>query len=318
MKSPVLFIVFNRPETTRKVFQAIRGARPPKLYIAADGPRVERPDEARRCAEVRRIAELVDWPCEIHRLFRDENVGCKLGVAGAVSWFFSQETEGIILVDDVLPVATFFDFCDEMLLKYRDDLRVAMVSGCNLVSNHFEGRESYFFSRYNNIWGWASWRRAWQHFDVAMSAWPAWRDENGLASVSGGNAFFVAYWKRAFDAAHGGSVDAWSYSWLLSTWRSGGLAILPALNQITNIGFGHDATHTNGDPPKYISSSRPQPLSFPLVHPTVIAADARADSFIGSRIFGINAVGSIKSAVASHPIIKRFVGALKPLKKLIR
>ncbi len=169
MRSPVLFLVFNRPDSTRKVFDAIRSARPPKLYITADGPRPDRPAEAKLCSEVRAIASAVDWPCEVKTLFRESNLGCKAGVSSGITWFFSHEDEGIILEDDVLPVPTFFNFCDEMLERYRDDARVSMISGCNLISNHFSPKQSYFFSRYNLIWGWATWRRAWQHYDVAMT-----------------------------------------------------------------------------------------------------------------------------------------------------
>src|ERR1700719_4166589 len=107
MRSPVLFLAFNRPDSTRQVFDAIRSARPPKLYIAADGPRIDRPGEAKLCSEVRDIAVSVDWPCEVKTLFRENNLGCKAGVSGGITWFFSHEDEGIILEDDVLPVPTF-------------------------------------------------------------------------------------------------------------------------------------------------------------------------------------------------------------------
>src|ERR1700690_1974577 len=156
MQSPVLFLVFNRPDTTRRVFEAIRSAQPPRLYVAADGPRGARAGEAERCAEVRRIATAVNWPCEVKTLFRDCNLGCKMGVSSGITWFFEHEPEGIILEDDVLPVPTFFDFCDELLARFRNDDRVAMISGSNLIAGHFDPAESYFFSRCAQIWGWAS------------------------------------------------------------------------------------------------------------------------------------------------------------------
>ena len=145
MNSAVLFVIFNRPETTARVFEAIRSARPPRLYVAADGPRTSRSGEADRCRLVREIASRVDWPCELHTLFREANLGCKLGVSGAIDWFFQSETEGIILEDDVVPLASFFGLCDELLETYRDDPKVFAVSGCNLVSSVYRPEHYDFF-----------------------------------------------------------------------------------------------------------------------------------------------------------------------------
>jgi hypothetical protein len=290
MRSPLLFLVFNRPETTRRVFQAIREARPAKLYIAADGPRVGRTGEAKLCNEVREIASTVDWPCETKTLFREQNLGCKQGVSSGIAWFFSHETEGIILEDDVLPIPTFFAYCDEMLERYRDDDRVAMIAGCNLASNNFHAESSYLFSYYCNIWGWASWRRVWQHYDVTMTQWPLWRDGKGLAKVSGGKAFFQSHWRRVLDGVYKGNIDTWDYQWLFTCWRLGALAILPAHNQISNLGFGADATHTTAVAPSYISELIVRPLEWPLIHPERVAPEWKADALIGSKIYGINAL----------------------------
>jgi hypothetical protein len=294
MKSPVLFLVFNRPDTTRQVFQAIRSARPPKLYIAADGPRVSRPGEADRCNEVRRVAKEIDWPCELHTLYRERNLGCKIAVSDAITWFFDQESEGVILEDDVLPLPTFFDYCDEMLERYRRDDRVAMITGCNLVSRHFRPKESYFFSRYCHIWGWASWRRAWRHYDAAMTKWPGWRDNHGLAKMPGANRVFEAYWRPTFDAVHAGNIDTWDYQWTFACWYLGGLTVMPGVNQTHNLGFGEDATHTTAAAPEYVMESRPEPLRFPLVHPGAVERESRADAAIDSKVFRIEIMSILK------------------------
>jgi hypothetical protein len=301
MRSPVLFLVFNRPETTRQVFEAIRLARPPKLYVAADGPRADREADEHACNAVRRIATDVNWPCEVKTLFRSSNLGCKHGISTGLAWFFSHESEGIILEDDVLPVPTFFDFCEEMLERYRDDDRVSMIAGCNLVSNSFHVDESYFFSHYCNIWGWAGWRRVWQHYDVAMSQWPAWRDAGGLAKISNGKMRFETHWRRIFDKVHEGQIDTWDYQWLFTCWRSGGLAALPRVNQIRNLGFGADATHTKTSPPRLFVELQSQPLQFPLIHPKSVACNFIADNAIGSKAYGI----SIKGALIGR-LLKRF------------
>jgi len=246
------------------------------------------------CDEVRDIALSVDWPCQVNTLFREDNLGCKRGVSEAITWFFDREDEGIILEDDVLPVPTFFRFCDDMLERFRSDTRVSMISGCNLISRHYAPKQSYFFSRYSHIWGWATWRRAWQHYDVAMTQWPVWRDQHGLDEISGGRRLFKRHWRHIFDAVYHGGIDTWDYQWTFAIWRVGGLAISPAVNQTHNLGFGVDATHTTDAAPGYVVESRPRLLKWPLIEPDLVKRDARADRLIESKVFGITPISVIK------------------------
>jgi hypothetical protein len=303
MKSPVLFIVFNRPETTKQVFEAIRLAKPERLYVAADGPRKIRQGEADRCAEVRRIATDIDWPCKLSTLFRNENLGCKIGVSSAIDWFFDNEEEGIILEDDVLPVSTFFNYCDELLEMYRHDDRIGMISGCNLITSHYMPNESYFFSRINHIWGWASWRRVWQHYDVAMNSWPEWYSKKGLSNFSEGNKCFESYWHEKFELAFSGRVDTWDYQWTFTCWRLGALTALPCHNQTKNIGFGADATHTVEKMPKYVISSAPLSLAFPLIHPFEVHRNVDGDKLIDAEVFGISLVQMLRRWISRIPIV---------------
>ncbi len=259
------------------------------------------------------MSSAVDWPCEVKTLFREKNLGCKNGVSRGIGWFFDHEHEGIILEDDVLPVSTFFEFCDEMLDRYRNEDRVSMVSGCNLVSKNFHGKESYCFSHYCNIWGWASWRRVWQHYDVAMSKWPAWRDGAGLAEISGGKFLFESYWRRILDDVYDGKIDTWDYQWLFTCWRTGGLTILPSVNQIRNIGFGADATHTTGDAPRFVVEA--QPLKFPLIHPEVVECDWKVDASIGSTVFGINVLTALIQRLLKIHIFRSAIHSVKLLVK---
>ena len=288
MKTAVLFIVFNRPETTRQIFEAIRAARPPKLYVAADGFRVGKDGEQERCEEVRRIATNIDWPCELHTLFRDHNVGCKHGPAGAMDWFFQNEEDGIILEDDVLPLPSFFLFCDELLERYRHNEQVMMISGSNLITKRFRPIESYFFERHTLIWGWATWRRAWSQFDVGIQSWPTWKAERGLLKAVNGDPSIEASWANAFDAVHSGGLDAWDYQWTYTCWRAGGFSALPEFNLTHNIGFGTDATHTLMQPPRFITESVPHELSFPLVHPQEVRRSNIADNIIERYVYGLN------------------------------
>lgn len=294
MKSAVLFLVFNRPDTTRQVFETIKSAQPPRLYVAADGPRTDRDGEREKCEIVRQIATAVSWPCELNTLFRDDNLGCKIGVSEGINWFFENEEEGIILEDDVLPLPSFFQYCDELLERYRHNDRVGAISGCNLVSKRFMPKDSYFFSRYNHVWGWATWRRAWKLYDVNMQAWPQWREQGGLASISDGNQLFERQWRDAFDLAFLGGIDTWDYQWTFTCWLHGMITALPAHNQTRNIGFGPDALHTTGNTPDYIKESIPELLPFPLRHPADIERKSKTDALIDRRAFGMTRKRQIK------------------------
>jgi hypothetical protein len=311
MKSALLFLVFNRPDTTQKVFEAIREARPPRLYVAADGSRSGREGERERCEEVRKIATAVDWPCEVKTLFRTENLGCKRGVSGGINWFFENEEEGIILEDDVLPMPSFFPYCDELLERYRHNPKVGVISGCNLVSKRFTPRESYFFSRYNHVWGWASWRRAWQHYDVNMTTWPKWRDQGGLKSLSDGNRLFEPFWRPIFDNAFKGGIDTWDYQWMFTCWSHGMLTALPAHNQTHNLGFGTDAVHTTGDAPDYVREAIPEVLDFPLVHPRNIEWAVDADALIDKQVFDFTKRASLLQKIRTIPFLGELLYNIK-------
>jgi hypothetical protein len=186
-----------------------------------------------------------------------------------------------------------------------------MISGCNLVSRRFQPVQSYFFSRYNHIWGWASWRRAWSSYDVAMAEWPAWRDAGGLSRICGGDRRVETYWRYTLDAAYAGRINTWDYQWTFACWRQGGLSALPAANQTGNLGFGSDSTHTVGDAPKYVLESRPALLEFPLAHPGSVERDERADALIDREVFGIGPAKLLRLRLAAVPVLRNTFRALK-------
>lgn len=243
LSTPVLFLVFNRPDTTRQVFEAIRKAKPQKLYIAADGPREGRAGEAERCAETRAIVDNIDWPCEKKTLFREQNIGCRNAVSSAIDWFFSNEEEGIILEDDCLPSASFFTYCTELLELYRHDDRIMHICGDNPTDGTVYGASSYYFSPFGLIWGWASWRRAWQKYDLGMSSFPAFKEQKQIQNVFHQKTY-QNYWLEKYQDIYDAKIDTWDYQWLYTIMCEGGLAIVPNVNLIQNIGFGADATHT--------------------------------------------------------------------------
>ncbi|WP_239645492.1 methyltransferase type 11 [Mycobacterium sp. UM_CSW] len=271
---PIILIVFNRPDTTRQVFETIRAAKPEKLMVIADGPRSNRPDEAEKCAATREIIEEVDWDCEVHRNFSETNMGCRLRVSSGISWAFELVDKAIILEDDCVPSSSFFHYCADLLDRYESDERIMMVSGDNHLFGHAGTSDSYYFSRYPHIWGWATWRRAWAKYDLNMMHWPEIRDrklfDQYLPKLSE-----RYHWESAFQSVYDGKLDTWDYQWVYSIWANSGLCVAPARNLVRNIGFHHAGTHTTGD--TIYSSLVAEDLEWPLIHPTALLASSDID-----------------------------------------
>jgi hypothetical protein len=282
MNTPVLFIVFNKPETTRRVLEQIALAKPKRLYIAADGPRSEKDRHA--CEAARLTATNVTWDCEVKTLFRDNNVGCQQGPKQAIDWFFLHESEGIVLEDDCLPSPSFFPYCEALLEKYRDDERVGAITGTGYLP-HGATANSYYFSRYPIPWGWASWARAWARYDLNLTQWPELRDSAFLLKAGGGSPAFESYWKKIFDRCFADEFShAWDYQWFYSSWVAGFATCAPAVNLVSNIGFGSGATHHDSFDLN-IHSRRAEEMSFPLRHPEVVGISSALDKAVDAKLF---------------------------------
>ena len=281
LKTPVTFIIFNRPDTTERVFAEIAKARPPKLLVVADGPRQNRAGEAEKCAATRAIIDRVDWDCELLTNFSDHNLGCKLRVSSGIDWVFEQVEEAIILEDDCLPDPTFFRYSQELLEHYRHDQRIGLISGDNFQFGRRRNDDSYYFSKYVHIWGWATWRDRWVgSYDVSMSKWTVIRDEGWLADMVG-NTRETRSWHKIFERVHRGEIDTWDYQWVFANWVDRRVTVLPARNLISNIGFGVNATHTTGA--SDLANLPLEPMSFPLKHPIGVVRNVQADLFSESR-----------------------------------
>ncbi|HVE16564.1 MAG TPA: glycosyltransferase family 2 protein [Chthoniobacterales bacterium] len=274
---PILFLVFSRPEKTAEVFQAIRKVRPSRLFVVADGPRPGVPDDERRCEEVRRlIQDGIDWDCDFTPLFRPENLGCRRSVSQGITWFFEQVEEGIVLEDDTLPVDSFFPYCRELLAKYRDDPRVMHIGGDNFHFGRKRGQASYYVSKYPYIWGWATWRRAWRHYDVDLTSFQAqW---SGIRKEWVTDQEQRRLWKHYFELVVNNEIDTWDFQWTYALFARRGLSLLPNRNLVTNIGFGADASHTGQDASPL--SRVPLEEMGRLTHPGSLDIDHVADSFV--------------------------------------
>jgi hypothetical protein len=281
--TPLLLIAWRRPYTLRQVIDAIRPVAPTRLFVACDGPNPERPGEAEKVAATRQVIEQeIDWPCQIERLYSDVNQGCRLGVSRAITWFFEQVEEGIILEDDCVPHPDFFPYCASLLERYRHDTRVWCISGNNFQNGQWRGDGSYYFSRYNHCWGWASWRRCWQHYDADLSQWPALRDSALLDTIFEDpleRQYWSAIWQRLVNE---GKPDSWAYRWTLTCLANGGLTALPNRNLVSNVGFGEDASHTTGVAEPTLAD---QSLG-PLTHPQFVLRDGAADRYGFDHHFG--------------------------------
>lgn len=284
LRTPVALLAFNRPDTTAQVFAAIREARPSRLFLIADGPRPDNSKDVVLCSEVRRILEKVDWPCEVMHNYSDRNVGCKKRVATGLNWVFEHVEEAIVLEDDCVPDGTFFAFCEEMLDFYWDNENIMMVCGTNLLGRWKDERQSYHFAHYDWVWGWATWRRAWQRYDIAMKEWSDPRRREKIRCALQDEQFYRMR-QKAFQQAYDNRIDTWDYQWSFSRLCHEGLAIVPSVNLVSNIGYGINATHTKVHD-KDLAAKERYCINLPLCHPNEIAVDREYDRMVVQILSG--------------------------------
>lgn len=268
--TPILFLIFNRPDNTLEVFNKIRQIKPKFLFVAADGHRKDKLNEDLLCLETRNIIKNIDWDCDLKTLYRDENVGCGRAITEAITWFFENVEMGIILEDDCLPLNSFFSFCEDLLVRYRYNDRIMQISGCNFTLGLKSINESYYFSRIPITWGWATWKRAWNKMNYEMRGFFEKRDELHPASNM---------WKSHWDSMvkNDNEIDTWDFQWYYSIYENNGIVIHPKYNLILNIGFNaKNATHTFKKPWWYIHLVSKD--IYKLKHPTEIKINEKMDN----------------------------------------
>ncbi len=283
LSTPVLFIIFNRLNTTRRVFDVIRKVKPSRLYIAADGPRKDQPNDESKVQAVRQyVLSHIDWECEVKTLWREGNLGCKCAVSKAVTWFFEQEEYGIILEDDVLPDSSFFGYCAQLLELYKNDKQVMHISGLNVCGKWKEKVQSYHGSYFGNVWGWASWRRAWKFYDVGISEWSDPKIRERVLQDYFPEEMRVQR-KQLYDDLYNGLINTWDYQWTFCRLLQGGISLIPSVNLVENLGFDQDAVHTSDRP--YWMPDRKFSIKLPLIKGDC-AIDREYDNIHNSYAFG--------------------------------
>lgn len=282
MSTPVVYLIFNRPHVTVKTFAAIRAQKPEKLFIVADGPRPAHPDDEQKCRDVREIVQHIDWPCEVYRNYAEQNMGLKLRVCSGLDWVFNHVDRAIVIEDDCLPHPDFFNFCEVLLERYETDDRVWVITGNNFQNGRKRGKASYYFSKYNHVWGWATWRRAWLNNDPNLTFWPEWKKSQAWIHFMR-DKIERTYWTNIFERVYKDEINTWDYPWTASVWYHAGLTATPNVNLVTNIGFGPDATHT-------VTATEQDGLPvYPLgslAHPDEVVQNRKADRYVFDHNFG--------------------------------
>ncbi len=283
LTTPVVFLIFRRPDLTQRVFERIRQARPQTLFVVADGARSL--EEAEKCAQARAVIEQVDWQCDVYKNYAETNLGCKQRVSSGISWAFSQVEEAIILEDDCLPVPTFFTFCEALLNHYRTDERIFAIAGNNFQDGISRSPYSYYFSKYPHIWGWATWRRAWQYWNDQPGLWTKFKELHLISAIHS-HPLEQSYWQGIFDTMfYHQYPDTWDYIWSFACWSQGGLTIVPQVNMVSNLGFREDATHTRNTEDKNANLATTDLVQ--MRHPPFVVTHTWADQYTLQRAFRI-------------------------------
>lgn len=284
LECPVLFIIYDRADTTLKVFNSIKRIKPNKLFISSDGPAKRYENEYSNVINLRKeILNLIDWDCEINTFFGEKNLGPRLWIAESINWFFNNVEEGIILEHDCLPDDSFFYYCRELLNKYRHTTQIMHISGANFLFGKCDIKASYYYSKYPFIWGWATWKRAWEKYDLAMADWEKFHRENKFKDILNSK-LEEDYWKNVFERVKNGRFNTWDYQWIFSIWKNNSLSINASRNLVSNIGYDEKALNTY-NPNSILSQIKPDKIEN-IVHPAEFKVNKEADRISFEYYFG--------------------------------
>ena len=278
----VAVIIYNRPAYTKILYDRLSEIKPSNLFIIADGPKSGSGNDKKKCIQARKIFSEIDWDGKIFRNYADSNLGLKNRMSTGIDWVFNMVDEAIILEDDCIPSVEFIDFCEYALERYRNDPEVMVVTGDNFQKGEWRGDGSYYYSRYNHCWGWATWKNCWEKYDRNIKFWPHWKHSKEWKHFF--NRFEEhRYWTDIFEKSFNNEIDSWAYPWTASVWFNNGITVTPNVNLVKNIGFGPDATHTKGK--NYKNSSTTSVLG-EITAPSIKELDQEADDFVFLNHFG--------------------------------
>jgi hypothetical protein len=291
-ETPILYLIFNRPELTEITFPSICSIKPKKLFIAADGPRIDNQYDEFNCKHVREfVLSKIDWNCEVHTLFREKNLGCGKAVSSAISWFFNHVDKGIILEDDCLPNKSFFYFSQNLLIKYQNNPKINHISGFNFQLGYRHNKNDYFFSNYTLIWGWATWKRSWINYDFDMTDFDIF-----YSSYKYKNLFSQSLYLEVKNKI----IDTWDVQWQYVNIKNKFIAIQPKFSLIRNIGFSKNATHTQGKEPYFLKITEYGELKENLTHPVIIKINWIADFFTAYRVYNLKQIRLVRVLINNY------------------
>lgn len=313
---PVLLTVFNRPGKTRAVIENLRQIKPKRLFVAADGPRLSRPEDMEKCRLARQEATKIDWPCEVETRFLDDNLGCDPAVSSAIDWFFQHVEYGIIFEDDCLVHPDFFAFCGELFVRYADDERIMQISSLSPYAPREHPYDYHFSRTFRCSGGWGTWRRAWKHYSYT-SDMSCYSDNEAIAILKACN---LDYWKcfwlyNRLQEFKSGTIyywEHWDWQWNMACSAQNGLSIVPETNLMVNIGLDEESTNTKEKDHPIYGNLQFQPLRFPLRHPSLVYADNRPERSLEKKIYQ-----SLSFKSRCGYIARRLAGAFSYLREVL-
>ena len=305
--TPILLIIFKRHDSLVAQMDILRAIRPASLYVFADGPGKD--EEKADCIKARSALEKIDWPCEIRTKFMDANLGCGKGPATAISWFFENEPEGIILEDDLLPHPDFFRFCSELLERFRYDIRIMEISGTNRLGRWGDGTQSYCYSQWGSECGWATWRRAWRHFDFTVRAWADPRTRDVIRDIYR-TRLRITFFSRIVEQTylHHDLVTWWDYQWGLAKNLNQGLSVVPAVNLVRNVGCDQHSNHDRDASHRFVVPNNLKGMDFPLRHANSVSPDHNFDEALLRKAMSPRHYISSMIPGGMKRRLKRFIG----------
>jgi len=284
LKTPVVFIIFNRPDHTKKTFDMIRKIKPSQLFIIADGPRIDFPEDEKKCLATRNVIKDIDWNCKVFKNYEKKNIGLKKKITTGLNWVFEHVDQAIILEDDCLAGPHFFYYCQELLNYYEKNDKIWLITGNNFQNGNWRGQDSYYFSKYPHMWGWATWKRAWMHYTNDIPFWNSWKLSNSWKELMPDNVE-RKFWEKIFDQVYSGrDTYGWDYAWVANIWYHKGLTATPNINLVSNI--GHDIHASSTKLPSNIANLNIGKLPEILKHPKIIKLDIEADKYDFNNNFG--------------------------------